>query len=64
MSTQNTVDDIVAALTGLIKVAPDVIAIINTIKTEGSISLETLQKLQAERQAAFTEAEAALTSGD
>lgn len=61
--TEKTIDDVVEALTALVAVAPSIISIVNTIKTEGSISLADLKALQSTRQAAIAEADKAL-SGD
>ena len=62
-STQTDIDLAVTALTGLIGVAPQIIAIINTIKSNGQITLDEMNQLMATRQAAVAAADKAL-SGD
>lgn len=57
MSTEKTVNDVVIALEGLVSVAPSIIAIINTIKSNGSITLDEMNQLMATRHAAVVEAE-------
>ncbi len=56
-STENTINDVVQALEGLVAVAPSIIAIVNTIKTNGAITLDEMNQLMATRQAAVAEAD-------
>lgn len=63
MSTSNTdtvTQDIITALTGLISVAPQIISIVNTIKSNGSITLDEMNAIMGTRQAAVAEADKAL----
>jgi hypothetical protein len=59
-TTEKTIDDIVHALTAVAAVAPSIIAIVNTVKANGSITLAELQALQATRHDAVAEADKAL----
>jgi len=63
MSSQKTIDEVIQGLEGLIAIAPSVIAIIQTVKTNGSISLDQMNALMATRQGAVAEADAALSGG-
>jgi hypothetical protein len=56
-STENTINDVVQALEGLVAIAPSIIAIVNTIKTNGSITLDEMNQLMATRKAAVAEAD-------
>lgn len=56
-STENTINDVVQALEGLVAIAPSIIAIVNTIKTNGSITLDEMNSLMATRKAAVAEAD-------
>jgi hypothetical protein len=62
-NTEKTIDEVIQGLEGLIAIAPSVIAIIQTVKTNGSISLDQMNALMATRQAAVAEADAALSGG-
>ena len=63
MSTEKTINQVTDILEGLLAVAPSVIAIINTIKTNGSITLDQMNALMETRQAAVAEADKALSGG-
>jgi hypothetical protein len=62
-NTEKTIDEVIQGLEGLISIAPSIIAIIQTVKTNGSISLDQMNALMGTRQAAVAEADAALNGG-
>lgn len=62
-NTSEIIDEAVQGLEGLLAIAPSIIAIINTIKTNGSITLDQMNALMATRQAAVIQADKALSGG-
>jgi hypothetical protein len=62
-STDKTIAEVIQGLEGLVAVMPSVISIIQTIQTNGSITLDQMNALMATRQAAVADADKALSGG-